>query len=213
MITLFEAARIGRRGTPPLWILAATALIHCLADPYSLFNAGAQLSYLAVAGIFIWNPVFNPMLSGFNRAVRYFGGSLTLSLAAQSLTLPLLLFWFGWFPLYFLLGNLVLLPLMVFGFYFGLGITIFSFTGITFLPACKAMDLLVAAVTAGSRWLGNLPGNLVRPEGLIWPDLVLYYLIFFTLRAYLDKPLPGRIRNLLLLTGMLLICRILLKIA
>lgn len=207
MITFFELARIGRRGSPGLQILSGTAIMHCLADPYTVFSAGAQMSYLAVAGIFIWNPVFDPVMVKMNRAARYFSGSITISLAAQSLITPVLLFWFGWFPLYFLIGNLFLLPLMVFGFYLGLVITGLDGLGISIPLICKLMDILIGIVTRGAGWLGNLPGNLVKPEGLVWADLILYYLIIFSVRSYCDKPDQRVIKRMLAGAGCLIIVR------
>lgn len=207
MISLFEFARIGRRGTPGLEVLACTAVIHCLIDPYTIFSAGAQLSYLAVAGIFLWNPVFNPLLLKLNRVARYFAGAIAISLAAQCLITPILLFWFGWIPLYFLLGNVVLLPLMVFGFYLGLVITVLDVVGLVIPLIYKVMDAIIGIVMNGAGWLGNLPGNLLKPESLIWPDLVLYYLILFFIRYYIDKPAPVKVRRMLAGTGLILIAR------
>jgi len=207
MITLFEFSKIGRRGTPGLEVLTGTALIHCLIDPYTVFGAGAQLSYLAVAGIFIWNPVFNPILAKLNRFARYFAGSISISIAAQCLITPVLLFWFGWFPLYFLLGNIVLLPLMVFAFYLGLVITAFDFAGLSIPLLCRGMDMVIEIVMKGAAWLGNLPGNLVKPEGLLWSDLVLYYLILFSFRYYCDKPDPRIIKRMLAGTSFILVAR------
>ncbi len=207
MISLFEFARIGRRGTPGLEVLASTALIHCLIDPYTVFSAGAQLSYLAVAGIFLWNPVFNPLVNKLNRVARYFAGSIAISISAQSLITPVLLFWFGWFPLYFLIGNLVLLPVMVFGFYLGLIITILDIVSITIPILCKGMDLLIGLVSDGAGWLGNLPGNMFEPGGLLWADLILYYFILFSIRSYIDIPQPRIIKRILAGSGIILIFR------
>jgi competence protein ComEC len=207
MITLFEFSKIGRRGTPGLEVLASTAVIHCLIDPYTVFSAGAQLSYLAVAGIFIWNPVFNPGLAKLNLFARYFAGSVAISIAAQCLITPVLLFWFGWFPLYFLIGNVVLLPMMVFSFYLGISITVLDFAGVSIPLLCKGMDAIIGIVMNGAGWLGNLPGNLVKPDGLIWPDLVLYYLILFSVRSYCDKPEPRIIKRMLAGTGFIIVVR------
>jgi competence protein ComEC len=207
MISLFEFARIGRRGTPGLEVLTSTAIIHCLIDPYTVFSAGAQLSYLAVAGIFIWNPVFSPIIRKMSRIGRYFANSISISIAAQCLIIPVLLFWFGWFPLYFLVGNLVLLPLLVFGFYLGMGITVLDIFGLTIPFVCRVMDALISFVTRGAGWLGNLPGNLVKPVGMIWCDLVLYYLVLFCIRAYCEKPDPRIVKGLVAGTGMILIVR------
>jgi competence protein ComEC len=207
MITLFAFARMGRRGTPGLEVLAATALIHCIIDPYCVFSAGAQLSYLAVAGIFLWNPLFNPILQKMSRVPRYFSGAIAISLSAQSLIIPILLFWFGWFPLYFLVGNLILLPIMVFGFYLGLVIMAVDLAGLAIPLLYKAMDFLVAFVSQGAAWLGNLPGNLFKPEGLLWPDLILYYLIILIVRSYCSRPNPDKIKRILAGTGLLFTAR------
>lgn len=207
MITLFELARMGRRGTPALEVLASTAVIHILMDPFTVFSAGAQLSYLAVAGIFIWNPVFNPILANQNRIVRYFAGSIAISLSAQSLIIPVLLFWFGWFPLYFLIGNLVLLPLMILAFYLGLLVTAVEVAGISIPPLGAAIDLLTGLAMDGASWLGALPGNLFQPKGLIWPDLVLYYLLLLIIRSYLDRPDQRKVKRMLAGTCILLVVR------
>jgi ComEC/Rec2-related protein len=208
MITLFELARTGRRGTPGLQVLAGTALIHCLINPYTVFSAGAQLSYLAVAGIFIWNPVFNPIISGMKSIPRYFAGAIGISLSAQSLITPVLLFWFGWLPLYFLIGNVFLLPFMIFGFYLGLVITILDFAGISIPLLCRGMDLLIGGAMKGAEWLGNLPGNLYEPKGLNWCDVVLYFLVLFTILSYCDKPQPRKIQGLLAGTGLILLSKL-----
>ncbi len=207
MITLFELSRLGRRGTPGLEVLAGTAVIHCLIDPYTVFSAGAQLSYLAVAGIFFWNPLFNPVVARLRRVGRYFAGTVFISLAAQSLITPLLLFWFGWIPLYFLIGNIFLLPLMVLGFYLGLVIMAMDIAGITIGLVNKGMDLLIGLAMNGAAWLGNLPGNLIKPEGLGWTDVVLYYFLFVSLRFYLEKPHPENVKRMLAGTGILLVVR------
>jgi len=207
MISLFEFARVGRRGTPGLQVLGSAAIIHCLVDPYTIFGAGAQLSYLAVAGIFLWNPVFNPILTRMGRIPRYFAGTIAISLSAQCLIIPVLLFWFGWFPLYFLLGNLFLLPLMILGFYLGLLITLFDFAGLYIPLTGKGMDFLIDVAMKGAGLLGNLPGNLFEPEGLVWSDLVLYFFVLLMGRSYWDNPDPNKIKRLLVGTGLIFLAR------
>jgi competence protein ComEC len=208
MITLFEFSRLGRRGTPGLQVLTSTALIHCLIDPYTLFSAGAQLSYLAVAGIFIWNPFFNGLTSKLRRLPRYFASTIAVSLSAQSLITPVLLFWFGSFPLYFLLGNVFLLPVMVLCFYLGLLITVMDFGGLAISPLNRAMDAMIGIVIRGAGWLGNLPGNLVKTGVLGWSDLVMYYLVLYFLWSYAGKPEPDRIRRMIAGIGLIFLVRL-----
>jgi hypothetical protein len=60
---------------------------------------------------------------------------------------------------------------------------------------------------SGAAWLGNLPGNLVKPENLVWIDLILYYFLLFLIRFYLDKPHPDIVRRMLAGTGLLFFLR------
>lgn len=92
-------------------VLCGSAYLQWISDPYIVEQLGFQLSYLAVLGIATlhsrWmnlyelpSPVLNAVIS-----------SLSLTLSATLFTLPLILFQFGAFPTWFLLGNLFLLPL------------------------------------------------------------------------------------------------------
>lgn len=78
-------------------------------DPKMAFNAGFQLSVLAVAGILI----IEPMLSKYKpkQVPPWLWSGLAVSLSAQISTAPLMLSWNGQFPTWFLLTNLLAIPL------------------------------------------------------------------------------------------------------
>jgi ComEC/Rec2-related protein len=204
MILLFGVAGISRRGTSGFAIWGAMALIHCLIDPYALFSAGAQMSYLAVAGILLWNPVIVRLQRNQNRILRYLTVSVGISLAAQCLILPVMLFWFGRIPLYFLAGTVILLPVMIISFYMGLGIVLFHMAGCWLPFAGKALDAMVAFAVGGAERLGNLPGNIFQPKGMEWPDLVMYYFIVLSVRYFIKKPDQAILKRLLAGTILLL---------
>ncbi|MGQ9863197.1 MAG: ComEC/Rec2 family competence protein [Bacteroidia bacterium] len=94
--------------------LAFSALLQLGVAPALLYQIGFQLSYTAVMGIvglypLLWQRV--ALLLPKNRFSRYVGELLTVSLAAQIGTLPFSLYHFGQFPTYFLLTNLIALPI------------------------------------------------------------------------------------------------------
>ncbi len=105
-ILLNALSRILDRPQPPGQIFCVALLLHLVARPESICEAGFQLSYLAMAGIvFIWPEMRTWMESRIWDA-------LALSISCQMFTAPLTLLYFGTFPKYFLITNLVAAPLM-----------------------------------------------------------------------------------------------------
>jgi competence protein ComEC len=94
--------------------LTLTAFIMLIYQPMYLFDVGFQLSFMAVFGIFLFYPLIDSLFVVRNKIVAYLWNIISLSLAAQLATLPLILYYFGTFPVYFLLSNLVVAPIAVF---------------------------------------------------------------------------------------------------
>ena len=91
-------------------ILAASAFCQLCHNPYWLWDVGFQLSYIAVLSIVIfYKPVYD-LLFVKNKILNRVWQLAAVSIAAQVLTTPLSLYYFHQFPVYFLLGNLVVVP-------------------------------------------------------------------------------------------------------
>ncbi len=85
--------------------LSATILLLC--NPNVLFNVGFQLSYLAVAGIVYFYPLLYKRISTLKyRPMRWIISSVAVTVSAQILTLPIVIYNFHQFPIYFILSNL-----------------------------------------------------------------------------------------------------------
>ncbi|GAA4450594.1 ComEC/Rec2 family competence protein [Nibrella saemangeumensis] len=111
MLTLLIIARMmGRTHSMPN-TLAASAFFILSADPYALFSAGFQLSYLAVAGIGAWQSGLYQSLSCRYVWLDKLWAVTALALVAQLATFPLAVFYFHQFPTYFLLANPVVMVL------------------------------------------------------------------------------------------------------
>jgi len=89
-------------------VLALTLFIHLLLWPQTLFSLSFQLSYLAVLGMAMVLPKL-PKLSGWK---NWLWASLSVTVAAQLLLLPLLLHFFHRIPLLSPVSNLLVLPLL-----------------------------------------------------------------------------------------------------
>ena len=91
--------------------LVLAAFLMLLYNPFFLFDLSFQLSFAAVFSILAFYPLCSRMWTIKNRLLRYLWNLLSLSVSAQLGTLPLILFYFGTFPTYFLLANLIVSPL------------------------------------------------------------------------------------------------------
>lgn len=111
MIAIYETAHIFGRKQKPLWVLALSAIIILSLDPSAAMDVGLQLSYCAMIGIFTIFPYLKDLIYTKNRAMKYIWNTIALSIACQISTLPLIMWYFGYFPKYFLVTNLLCVPL------------------------------------------------------------------------------------------------------
>jgi len=91
--------------------LAVSALVLLLAKPNFLFDAGFQLSYIAVFAIVWLQPIYSRMKRSKYWLVNFAKDTVVISLVAQIGVLPLSLYYFNQFPLLFLVANVVVIPL------------------------------------------------------------------------------------------------------
>lgn len=113
MITLYQIGYFMSRPQDSVNLLAFTAMILLLIHPGALFAIGFQLSFVAVLSILLFYHFFTFFLSfrQSNPILRYAYRLVALSISAQLLTLPLILYHFGETPLIFIWSNLPLIAL------------------------------------------------------------------------------------------------------
>lgn len=94
------------------WNSVAFALLALLIyDTHNLYSPGFQLSFLALSGILCISgkrPSNNHIKT---RIIHWFKSFFWVSIAAQAATSPIAIYYFEQFPVYFLLGNLMIVPL------------------------------------------------------------------------------------------------------
>jgi competence protein ComEC len=95
-------------------VLAVSAFILLLYNPFYICDAGFQLSYMAVFGIIIIQPYVYKWAYFKNWIAREIWLVASVSLAAQIILFPLGALYFHDFPVYFLLSNVfIILPSMI----------------------------------------------------------------------------------------------------
>lgn len=91
-------------------ILLLSAFIMLCYNPFYVRDIGFLLSYFAMAGLFYLQPLLAMNIQPDNVLLKYIWESFTASMAATISTLPVTLYYFKQFPVWFLITNLVVVP-------------------------------------------------------------------------------------------------------
>jgi competence protein ComEC len=112
MISFVMTGKLLHRQINTYNILFASAFLLLTLSPALVSDISFQLSFAAVLGIIIFQPVIVRLLTFKNFLGDKTWQLFTVSCAAQLSTLPLTLYYFHQFPVYFWLTNLYVVPLV-----------------------------------------------------------------------------------------------------
>ena len=110
-IVIKEFSEMTGRRSSLKGILAVSLMLHLAFAPTAAADIGFQLSYAAIAGMAFIYPVLKNMWRNSSKCLKWIWESAALSISCQITTGPLAWYFFGTFPQYFLLTNLLALPL------------------------------------------------------------------------------------------------------
>ncbi len=120
MITVYALSLYANRGHHSMNAVVLSFVVISLLNPNVLSNVSAQFSFAAVLGILLGYPLLRKRLSSKDWLMDKALSMISLSCSAQLFCFPLCLYYFGQFPLHFLLANLTVVPLMVICFHLGI---------------------------------------------------------------------------------------------
>ena len=154
---LASLAWLASRPRDRWYFLLAGAAVLLAWNPYGLLDPGFQLSFAAVASIFVLVPRIERALDGYP-VPRWVTAGLAVSLACGVATAPILLVDFGAIPLYSILANALAAPVVA----PLLGLALAAATLHPFLPEAAAAiawadGWLAAYLAFCARTVGGLP--------------------------------------------------------
>lgn len=187
--------------------LAISALILLLFNPSLIYDVGFQLSYCAVLGVLsLVNPLYHLIpwkdraileskldsLSFLQRQLRYIPFRLSqklwnlvcLTTAAQISVLPITLYYFHQFPIYFLIANLTIVPFA--------GVLLFTimiaviFNQSAFLTKLLALEL--CGIDSLTNWISNLPNASITHIYFDVFMLICVIVILISFIIWLHRP-------------------------
>lgn len=195
-VTMFSVGALGvitKQKSQSINNVCFTAFIMLLYNPHYLFDMGFQLSFSAVIGILIYVESRKSKVKSqckiTNRLLTWVKDMCGISLVAQLATLPLILYYFGTFPTYFLLTNLAIIPLGTLLVYACVVLFMVSPLGIgSWLEAPIAW--LANGMHFITQFISTMPGaQLTNLHIGLFQAACLYALLFCLYRFYLH-PMP-----------------------
>ncbi len=165
-----------------------------LVSPYLFFDLSFRLSCAASAGIILFQ---KPVSRIFSFLPSFLRDCLTVCVAAQLLVVPLLFRAFFSFPVYSLLANVLVAPMLDLVMVLGLGASVLSlFWGIGADAVLWLVKPLLALALRGNAFIAALPGSRFwasTPSLLTCFGWYLFVAFVFcrSWRRYLCLPLAG----------------------
>ena len=192
MCSLYVFARwVSDGSASSLHILSLTALLMLLVRPLWLFDVGFQLSFMAMAAILCVEPYLEELFRRhcLHPVWGYLVSLLCMSLAAQLGTAPLVLYHLGTFPTYFLLTNMVVVPVLSALLLVSLVWWVFLLTGVSWAePLGALLQHVVTWMNEVLQGIGQWPGAVLHVEGYgLLHVLFTYLFILFAALLVVKK--------------------------
>lgn len=185
-VTMFSVMIIGRSFTQHANIynsLSISAFILLLVEPGLLLSVGFQLSFLAVLGIVYLHGRLFKLWQPKSVIMSWIWSISCVSIAAQVATAPISIYYFHQFPTYFLLSNLLVIPLAFV--IMGLGMLLFLTSWIPgFGWIGKLLEFVIWLLNGFVRFIEDFRWSQLDWIYLSGLQTVLIYVIIFNIAAF-----------------------------
>lgn len=180
--------------------MSLAGVVILIANPMSVYNYGFLLSYSSVLGITLFGRTFDRWFKFLPKTI---GSIVSVSMAATVGVLPLNIYLFGEFSLLSILTNVLVLPVLIFG--YGV-LVLFAFISVVFPPFAFLME--------GASWLtyymnfvtgviASVDFMSVNMKAPLWFCLA-YYLFVVVLSDFIN--LKRETKRIILIAFIILLC-------
>lgn len=189
-----------RRKSFSMNVLAFTAFCLLLFNPMSLFDVGFQMSFLSVAAILMfYRPLYSllsilPFYKRWKSTKRWFRFTvdkiwqlMCVSLSAQVGVMPIVAYYFHQLPKYFLLSNLIVVPLAMLILYLALLLFITLWTPPISTWIGQVLSSSVQMLNDSLSFVSSLPSSQVEHIDITPVHVFLFYLIIFAVYALIRR--------------------------
>ena len=208
MFSMVAAGKLLNRKPRIYNTLAASAFIMLLSNPNMLSWVGFQMSYLAVFGIVWLQPRIYAWWTPRWKIVDYFWGLIAVSLAAQIVLFPLLLYYFNKVSLVFFITNLFAIPAATLMLYLALLFFAFSWQPLIAGLIAKGLHFLAKGMNLSIEKVSELPAAYLDEIWLhdwhimlIYPGLFIILVLLMKHRKYVVPAAMGALILIFVVLG------------
>jgi competence protein ComEC len=179
MFTFVQAASLMKRNPSVYNSLAASAFAMLVFNPFTLADVGFQLSYIAVVGIISLQKFIYNWYYFTNKILKKIWSLMAVSIAAQVLAAPICMLYFHQFPNYFLLANLIAIPLST--------VVLFQIIALVVVAPCsnflafylgKIISFTTMLMNTGVEWVDSMPHSVINNlQFNAWQIVLMYIFI------------------------------------
>lgn len=168
--------------------LAASAFCLLVYDPNLLWDVGFQLSYAAVVSIIIFQQPLYRKIYIQNKLLRMIWELNSITLAAQVLTLPLILYYFHQFPNLFLFTNFIAVPLSGIILYLELILLLVCMASALALPCGKLISFLISWMNNTIERTARIPFGITDNISVTLVQAALLYALIIAIACLIFQP-------------------------
>ena len=184
MITAYYSFVLLQRKPDLLHAMAIAGFAILIFDTHQLFDVGFQLSFIAVFGIFWLNePILKNLPRPKNKIQDFLFNVVSMSLAAQMATLPLVIFYFHQYSFLSIVANVIIVPFSEIIIIFSLLMTVLfafklEFSWLSFIYE-KLVDFLLKSI----HFFADQDWFFIKNISLNWGELIILFVVIFLLRG------------------------------
>lgn len=212
MFTFICLAQMNSRNPSIFNPLALSALLLLVYDPFLIYAVGFQLSYVALLGILLFQPLIRKIWHPKTKGLRYLWDITSVGLAAQLTTFPLAVHYFHVFPTYFIFTNLLAIPAAFV--IMSIGVPFLLFAAIPSMAQVLGwlLNYTIQFLNLGVFGLQKLP--FARMDGLYMQltEMILYWAFLFGLYQWIEDKKKYRLVAIFALVFVLGFYRIILSL-
>lgn len=165
--------------------ISASALVLLIINPYSIMNVGFQLSYAAVISIVFFQPKIYSLLNFKNTIPDYIWQLISVAVAAQLGTFPITIYYFDQFPLYFILSNIIIIPVATIIVYGAIILFALSFSNILTLYFSKVLNFTTFFLNRNVNFIEQLPYSKIDQILIDRYEVIILMILIFLISFFI----------------------------
>ena len=184
MITAYYSFVLLQRKPDLLHAMAIAGFAILIFDTHQVFDVGFQLSFVAVFGIFWLNtPILKNLPRPKNKIQDFLFNVISVSLAAQIATLPLVIFYFHQYSFLSIVANVIIVPFSEIIIIFSLLMTVLFAFKIEFSWLSFIYEKLVDFLLKSIHFFADQDWFFIKNISLNWGELIILFVVIFLLRG------------------------------